>query len=186
MGKGCSCSPWVFHPPAVDATSPEQPWVMLEGTSLPREGTWCKIVPFPPCCFEAGVSTARMGREGRGAEEGEHPPRAELQADTFPWEAYGTNPVPDGNLLPLLQPPAQLLHSVRWPHPRGDGPKATPGRVSRVAQLDGTRGALLVLPAGHGSARTELAELTSPCLAGQGLKLGLGGQNLANEIMAIN
>lgn len=36
------------------------------------------------------------------------------------------------------------------------------------------------------SAHTELAECTSPCLAGQGLKPGLGGQNLANELMAIN
>lgn len=54
------------------------------------------------------------------------------------------------------------------------------------------RGAPVLLPGhwgsqlGTGSARTELAEHTSPCLAGQGLKLGLGGQNLANELMAIN
>lgn len=68
-----------------------------------------------------------------------------------------------------------------------------------MAGLDGlvwpcrdTLGTLVVLPGrwgsqmGTGCARTELAEHTSPCLAGQGLKLGLGGQNLANELMAIN
>lgn len=66
-------------------------------------------------------------------------------------------------------------------------------RLHGPVQGAGTpRGALVLLPGRGGSqlgtvsARTELAERTTPCLAGQGLKPGLGGQNLANELMAIN
>lgn len=33
--------------------------------------------------FHPAFGTVRMGREGWGAEEGEHPSRAQLQADTF-------------------------------------------------------------------------------------------------------
>lgn len=84
-------------------------------------------------------------------------------------------------MLLLLQPctQGQAGLSLVATSPR-DVPKATPGRVSRVAQLGGH------CWMGTESALTELAELTSTCLAGQGLKLGLRGQNLANELMAIN
>lgn len=59
-------------------------------------------------------------------------------------------------------------------HPCRDTPRDTGGAAWHWGSQLGT-----------GSAHTELAERIS--LAGQGfLKLGLGGQNLANELMAIN
>lgn len=54
---------------------------------------------FSPCCFLAGTSPAEdaagrdawLGAGRHGAQGGKvrSSPRAELQADTFVWEAYG-------------------------------------------------------------------------------------------------
>lgn len=238
--QGCSCSSRVLHPPGrISAVSGDAGCSSRERHRLLGKGRWprvyahgrghgcpcllcwqvfslllsCRHQPGGGCRGEgcvAGCGTSR-GAGGRCA-----PPLAPSCRQT---RSYGKhmagNPVPDGYLLPLRQPPAGPRSSTRaqpggarrcgW-MPTGDSPKISPGSpgqedragcrwhgspalCSRAETPCGARAAPLGPPCDElceGSARTEPVEDTGPCLAGHGLKLGLGGQNLANELMAIN
>lgn len=164
-----------------------------------------RVGRFSSCCFLAGTSLA-------GDAAGRNACWARDVTGCRQTRSYGKhmagNPVPDGYLLPF----PQLLHTQAGSAqrcgrtPTGDSPEASPGSTAREGWAGCRWHGLPALcsraempcraqaaPLGHqcselctGSARTEPAEHTRLCLAGHGLKLGLGGQNLANELMAIN
>lgn len=182
--------------------STQQPQVMLGGTSLTGEEdmprTWMSplavLLNFHPAAFRQ--VPAQQGWAGRAGVQGKvsSPLVPSCRQTRSRGKHMAGNPVPDGNLLPLLQPPvgrcSSRTHSARRGGciPAGTAPKPPLGGwagwhgwMASCSHAGAPRGAQ-----GATWAHTELPERTSPCLAGQGLKLGLGGQNRANELMAIN
>lgn len=154
-----------------------------------------RLSHFHPAAFGRGCCG-----EGWGAGEGELPPHAELRQTRSVGSIWQVIQCQMGICSRYSSPaaaPARTASTRRGGHvPAGTVSKPPPGGGAGwhgwVAPAGAPRGAQVVLPGrwgsdlGTGSVCTELAEHTSPCLAGQGLKLGLGAQNLANELMAIN
>lgn len=106
--KGCSCSPGCCIPPAVLV----QPQEMLEGTFLTGE----REMPTG-LCTQGGDMDVQLSNFHPAALGGYQPSKDGLQRKVgtplvpgcsrqVPWAAYGSSPVPDGNLLPV-----QLLHA---------------------------------------------------------------------------